>query len=61
MLDTFDIGPIHMDVNTETGELHIRWATNGFYSAEIARDLADFLCKHYQEPLDHEPKKKQKK
>lgn len=62
MLDTFDSGPIHMDVDTETGALHVRYFTIGYYTPDLARALAEFFGKHYADksPKPAEPKQHKK-
>lgn len=59
MLDTFDSGPIHMDVDTETGTLHVRYFTIGYYTHDRVRELAEFFGKHYADKAAKpaEPKK----
>lgn len=48
MLKTFDSGLLHLDVDTNNGVLHIRYAAVGYYKPDQARALADFLCEHYR-------------
>lgn len=60
MIDTFDTGPVHIDVDTETGALHIRYATVGYYKADMARKLLEFLAYHYAD-LSAKPAPEEKK
>jgi hypothetical protein len=54
MLDTFDTGPIHMDVDTETGELNVRYFVHGPYTPAVGRHLARFFGKHYADKPAHD-------